>query len=55
MGYCSCVFNLGDNIHAINDIAEDNVLAVQVRCPILGSDNEELAPICVRARILGLS
>jgi hypothetical protein len=47
--YCSRVFNLGDNIHAFDDIPEDYVLAVQVGCAILRSNDEELGTIGVGA------
>lgn len=30
VSYCSCVLNLGDHVHAIDDVAKDDVLAVQV-------------------------
>jgi len=43
--YCPCILNLGDNVHAFNDISEDNVLAVQVRGAVLRSDDEELGTV----------
>jgi hypothetical protein len=50
--YCSRVLNLGDNVHALDDIPKDNVLAVQVGGAILGGDDEELGTIGVRTRVL---
>jgi len=41
------VLNLGDHVHAFDDVAEDNMLPVQMRCPMLGCDDEELATVCV--------
>jgi hypothetical protein len=35
MGDCPGILNLGDNVHAINDTAKDNVLAVQMGCAAL--------------------
>lgn len=42
-----CVLDLGDHVHALNDIAEDDVFAIQVGCPMLRSNDEELAAVCL--------
>lgn len=47
VGYCSRILDLGDNVHAFDDVAKDNVLAVQMRGAILRSDDEELGTIGV--------
>jgi hypothetical protein len=52
VGDSACVLDLGDNIHALNDVAKDDVLAVQVRCSVLGSDDEELAAVGVGTAVL---
>ena len=43
----SCVLNLCDNVHTFDNIAEDDMLAIQVRCSMLCGDDEELAAICL--------
>jgi hypothetical protein len=52
VGESACVLNLGDNVHALNDVAKDDMLAVQVGCPVLGGDDEELAAVGVGAAVL---
>ena len=51
----SRVFDLCDNIHTLDDFTEHDMLAVQVRGTIFGCNYEELAPIGMRATVLGLS
>ena len=41
------VLDFRNHIHTFNDIAKDNMLAVQMRCTMLCSDDEELATICL--------
>jgi hypothetical protein len=45
----ACVFDLGDYVHALDDVSEDDVLAIQMRRSALRRDDEELAAIGVRA------
>lgn len=42
-----CVLDLCDNVHPLDDIAEDDVLAIEMGCSMLCSDDEELAAICL--------
>lgn len=42
-----CVLDFRDNVHAFDDVAKDDVLAVQMRCSVFGGDNEELTTICL--------
>jgi hypothetical protein len=44
----TCVLDLGDHVHALDNVPEDDVLAVQMRRSALGRDDEELATIRVR-------
>jgi hypothetical protein len=44
-----CVLDLRDDVHALYDIAKDDVLAVQMRCPVFGGDDEELAAVCLHS------
>lgn len=46
--YCPRILNLGDNVHAFDDVPKDDVLAVQVRGAILCSDDEELRTVGIR-------
>ena len=41
------ILNLRNDIHALDDVAEDDVLAVEMRGPGFGGDDEELAAVCV--------
>ncbi len=41
----SRVLNFGNNVHAFDDIAKDDVLAIQVGCSMLCGDDEELAAV----------
>jgi hypothetical protein len=45
IGYRPRVLDFGDHVHAFNHIAKYDVLAIQVRCAALGSDDEELTSI----------
>jgi hypothetical protein len=45
--YCPRVLDLGDNVHAVNDVAEDDVLTVQMGRARLWGNDEELAAIGV--------
>lgn len=47
VGNSSCVFDLRHDIHAFDDITENDMLAVQMGRPVLCSDDEELATICL--------
>ena len=57
LGLCqgARILNFGDYVHAVDDIAKDDVLAVQMGRSVLGCDDEELASIGMRARVLGES
>jgi hypothetical protein len=43
------VLDLPDNVHALNNLSEDDVLVVQVWSAALGGDDEELGAIGVWA------
>jgi hypothetical protein len=49
VGHGPCVLDLGDDVHAFDDVAEDDVLAIQMWCAALCCDDEELAAIRVGA------
>ena len=49
------VLNLGDHVHALDYVAEDDMLSVQMRCPMLCCDDEELATVCLYQSALRLS
>lgn len=45
VGHGPRVLNLGDNIHAFDDITKDYMLAVQMRSSAVGGNDEELAAV----------
>lgn len=45
ISYRPCIFNLGNHVHAIDDVAEDDVLAVEMGSAGLCCDDEELAAV----------
>lgn len=48
IGHCPGVLDLDDHVHAFNDIAEDDVFAIQVGCAAFGGNDEELTTVGVR-------
>ena len=46
------VLDLGDDVHAFDDLAKDDVLAIEVGRAGLGRDDEELAAVGVGATVL---
>jgi hypothetical protein len=47
IGHCPRVLDLSHDVHAIDDVAEDDVLAVEMRSSALCGDDEELRSIGV--------
>lgn len=49
---CSSVLNLGNDVHTFDYLAKNDVLAVEMGCASRGGDDEELATVCIGARVL---